>query len=198
MAEPNTEYVDENNKANLENLKPTLQYTIFDEYDNEELLYPNEKLGILKRKLEIVRSRADNTFKKNTSPLRRPADNAPLHEVYKNVINKDSFTTLASILDNEKNVCSITSTENEKFKSTENNIKSVCNNNANIQGFNKPLNIEKTNQINSQAINENTKYLNVTNDDNIKKTNIASNKNTQLPKKKIKKRNKVVSIDKPK
>jgi len=106
MAESNTENVDKNNKENLENLKPTLQYTIFAEYDNEELLYPNEKLGILKRKLEIVRSRVDNTFKKNTSPLRRPMDNAPLHEVYKNVINKDSFTTLASILANENNVCS--------------------------------------------------------------------------------------------
>ncbi|XP_060869933.1 uncharacterized protein LOC132944542 [Metopolophium dirhodum] len=197
MAEPNTDNVDENNKENLKNLKPTLQYTIFADYDNEELLYPNEKLGILKRELEIVRSRVDNTFKKNTSPLRRPTDNAPLHEVYKNVINKDSFTTLAMILANENNVCSKTSSENQKIKSTENNIKSVCDDNANIQEFNKPLNIEKTNQINSQAINENAKPLNVTNED-IKKINIASNKNTQSPKKKIKKRYKIVSIDKTK
>lgn len=106
MAEPNTENVNENNKENLENLKPTLHYTIFAEYDNEELLYPNEKLGILKRKLEIVRSKVDSKFKKSLSPLRRPMDNAPLHEVYKNVINKDSFTTLASILANENNFCS--------------------------------------------------------------------------------------------
>lgn len=56
MAEPNTDNVDENNKENLKNLKPTLQYTIFADYDNEELLYPDEKLGILKRELEIVRS----------------------------------------------------------------------------------------------------------------------------------------------
>lgn len=106
MAEPNTENVDESSKENLENLKPTLQYTIFAEYNNEELLYPNEKLGILKKKLEIVRSRVDGKLKKNISPLRRPTDNAPLHEVYKNVINKDSFTTLASILANENKVCS--------------------------------------------------------------------------------------------
>lgn len=107
MAELNTENVDENNKENFENLKPKLQYTsLFAEYHNEELIYPEEKLEILKKKLEIVRSRADNKFKKKLSPLRRPIDNSPLHEVYKNVINKDSFTILASMLANENNDCS--------------------------------------------------------------------------------------------
>lgn len=64
-----------------------------------------------------------------------------------------------------------------------------------MQEFNKPLNIEKTNQINSQAINENAESLNVTNYDIKKNINITSNKNKQSPKKNIKKRKKVVSID---
>jgi len=101
MAESNTP------EDKLKNQTPTLQYTIFsDDYYNEELLYSNEKLGILKKKLEIVRSRVDvnDKLKKNLSPLRRPMNNAPLHEVYKNVINKDSFSILASILDKENNV----------------------------------------------------------------------------------------------
>ncbi|XP_022174633.1 uncharacterized protein LOC111036774 [Myzus persicae] len=195
MAEQNTENVDENYKENSEYLKPTPQYTIFDEYHNEELLYPNEKLGILKKKLEIVRSKVDRKFKRTLSPLRRPTDNAPLHEVYKNVINKDSFTILASILANENNGCS-TSTENQKIKPTENNLKSAYNDNANIQKSNKPLNIEKTNQTNSQDINENSKSLNITQDDTKK---IASNKkNTRSLKKNVKQRSKIASVDKAK
>lgn len=106
MAESNTEHVDENTEEKSKHLKPTIQlFAIFPDYQNEELLYPNEKLGLLKKRLEIVRSRVDDDdFKINLSPLRRPVDNSPLHEVYKNVINKDSFSMLASILDKENNV----------------------------------------------------------------------------------------------
>jgi len=113
MAEQNTENVNENIKDNSENLKLTLQ-NMFAEYQNEELLYPNEKLRILKRRLEIVRSSVDSKFKKTLSPVRRPMDNTPLHEVYKNLMNKDSFTTLASILANENDVCS-KYTNNDKY-----------------------------------------------------------------------------------
>lgn len=105
MTESNTEHIDGNTEDKSKNLKPTIQYTIFSDYQNEELLYPDEKLGLLKKRLEIVRSRVDDdNFKINLSPLRRPVDNSPLHEVYKNVINKDSFSMLASILDKENNV----------------------------------------------------------------------------------------------
>jgi len=105
MAESNTEHIDENTEEKSKNLKSTIQYTIFPDYQNEELLYPNEKLELFKKRLEIVRSRVDDdNFKINLSPLRRPVDNSPLHEVYKNVINKDSFSMLASILDRENNV----------------------------------------------------------------------------------------------
>lgn len=106
MAESNTENIVENNEEQLESLKPTLLYTIIDENYNEELQYPNEKLGIWKSKLEIVRSGVDSKFKKSLSPLRRPKNNAPLHEVYKNIINKDSFSSLAMVLANKNNVYS--------------------------------------------------------------------------------------------
>ncbi|XP_026819096.1 uncharacterized protein DDB_G0273453/DDB_G0273565-like [Rhopalosiphum maidis] len=195
MAESNTP------EEKLKNQTPTLQYTLFaDDYYNEELLYPNEKLGILKKKLEIVRSRVDvsDKLKKNLSPLRRPMNNAPLHEVYKNVINKDSFSILASILDKENNINSISSNENQNIKSTENDIKSVRNDNADIQKFNKPSNIEKTNQIDSQEINKNAKKSSNVKQDVIKKIKITSTKNTQSLKKKTNQRNKIVSIDKTK
>uniref|UniRef100_A0A2S2P2Z7 Uncharacterized protein n=1 Tax=Schizaphis graminum TaxID=13262 RepID=A0A2S2P2Z7_SCHGA len=91
----------------LKNQTQTLQHTVFtDDYNNDKLLYPNEKLGILKRNLEIVRSMVDKSdrFKKKCSAIRRPMNNAPLHEVYKNINNKDSFSILASILEKENNV----------------------------------------------------------------------------------------------
>ncbi|KAF0765655.1 Uncharacterized protein FWK35_00010024 [Aphis craccivora] len=198
MAESNTEHIDENTEEKSKNLKSTIQYTIFPDYQNEELLYPNEKLELFKKRLEIVRSRVDDdNFKINLSPLRRPVDNSPLHEVYKNVINKDSFSMLASILDRENNVNSIISTENQIIKSTENNVKSVFDENANIQNSKIPLNIEKTNQIKSQEIDKNAKKsLNVTQDE--KKKKIASTKNTRSLKKKTNQRNKIVSVDKTK
>ncbi|KAE9524996.1 hypothetical protein AGLY_015046 [Aphis glycines] len=194
MTESNTEHMDGNTEEKSKNLKPTIQYTIFSDYQNEELLYPDEKLGLLKKRLEIVRSRVDDdNFKINLSPLRRPVDNSPLHEVYKNVINKDSFSMLASILDKENNVNSITSTENKIIKSTENDVKSVFDENANIQNSKIPLNIEKTNQIKSREIDKNAMSLNVTQDE--KKKKIASTKNTRSLKKKTNQRNKIVSID---
>ncbi|CAH1722741.1 unnamed protein product [Aphis gossypii] len=197
MTESNTEHIDGNTEEKSKNLKPTIQYTIFSDYQNEELLYPDEKLGLLKKRLEIVRSRVDDdNFKINLSPLRRPVDNSPLHEVYKNVINKDSFSMLASILDKENNVNSITSTENQIIKSTENDVKSVFDENANIQNSKIPLNIEKTNQIKSQDIDKNAMSLNVTQDG--KKKKIASTKNTRSLKKKTNQRNKIVSVDKTK
>ncbi|XP_027849053.1 uncharacterized protein LOC114128677 [Aphis gossypii] len=197
MTESNTEHIDGNTEDKSKNLKPTIQYTIFSDYQNEELLYPDEKLGLLKKRLEIVRSRVDDdNFKINLSPLRRPVDNSPLHEVYKNVINKDSFSMLASILDKENNVNSITSTENQIIKSTENDVKSVFDENANIQNSKIPLNIEKTNQIKSQDIDKNAMSLNVTQDG--KKKKIASTKNTRSLKKKTNQRNKIVSVDKTK
>jgi len=107
MAESNnTENVDKNSKEKFENPKSFLQSTIFTEYQNEELIYPNKRLEMLKRKLEIVRSRVDDKLKKNISPLRRPMNNTPLHEVFKNLINKDSFSSLASSLVNENDVYS--------------------------------------------------------------------------------------------
>ncbi|XP_025195600.1 uncharacterized protein PF11_0213-like [Melanaphis sacchari] len=199
MAESNTENIDENIEEKLKNLKPTLQCTMFTDYHNEELLYPNEKLEILKRNLEIVRSRKDNKSKRNISPLRRPMDNTPLHEVYRNINNKDSFSILASNLEKENNVKSKISTENQKIKSAENDIKSVCNDNTNIQKFNKLLNIEKTNQINSREINKKVKKSSNVTQDVVKKIKIVSNKNSpQSLKKKTNQPNKIVSVDKTK
>lgn len=105
MIESNTENrvekTVENINQNLKNPKQTLldTYTIFTEYENEELLYPNIELEKWKKNLQIMRSRMDNKFKRKHSPIRRPVSDEPLHEVFKNIMNKDSF----SILPNEKN-----------------------------------------------------------------------------------------------
>lgn len=81
-------------KPAAESPKQTLLNTsiIYAEYYNEELLYPSDVLEKWKRTLEIKRSRKD--IRKNRSPVRRPANDEPLHEVFKNIMNKDSFSFL--------------------------------------------------------------------------------------------------------
>lgn len=95
MTETNTENTDKT----FENSKPILlnNYKTFSlEHYNEELLYPIDELEKWKRKLKTIRSKMDNKLKINHTPLRRSAKDYPLLEVFKDIMNRDSFTILAN------------------------------------------------------------------------------------------------------
>lgn len=74
-------------------------HIIFLDNHFEDLLFPSEEMEKWKIKLEIIRSKADSKFENGRSPARRPVNDQPLHEVYKNIMNKSSF----SMLTNESN-----------------------------------------------------------------------------------------------
>jgi len=69
---------------------------LFGEYYDNQLLYPDDELNKWKRRLKIIRTRMANKCKTPTdrSPLRRPANNEPLHVVFKNIMNRDRYATL--------------------------------------------------------------------------------------------------------
>lgn len=212
--ENRTEKVVENINQNLENPKQTLlnTHTIFTEYKNEELLYPNIELEKWKKNLQIMRSRMDNKFKRKHSPIRRPVNDEPLYEVFKNIMNKDLF----SIIPNEKNVDSKYPRWQVNFlklediigsytvdslietpkniildqipasdctkKLPENNLKSV-NHTNDLTKVKKPLNVQKTNQANIKEIYVRAK--NAIKEPISPKINITSTKRTQSLKEKI-------------
>lgn len=68
-------------------------HIIFLEYHLEDLLYPSDELEKWKIQLEIMRSR-DDKFEINRSLARRPLNDQPLYEVYKRIMNKNSFSIL--------------------------------------------------------------------------------------------------------
>jgi len=70
--------------------KQTLLNATFGEYRDEQLPCPTDELEKWKRKLELLRSKVDDTFGTHHSPLRRPANGEPLHKVFKNIMNRDS------------------------------------------------------------------------------------------------------------
>jgi len=90
-----------NNKNRDENTKQTLlnNYTIFGEYNNKELLYPNNELEKWKRRLKIIRTKTDNKCKINHLPFRRPANNEPLHKVFKDIMNRDELSISDDVKD---------------------------------------------------------------------------------------------------
>lgn len=93
MTETNTENTDNTNTKQilLSNYK-----TFSLEYYNEELLYPTDELEKWKRKLKTMRSKMDNKVKVDHIPLRRSAKDYPLLDVFKDIMNRDSFTILAN------------------------------------------------------------------------------------------------------
>lgn len=93
-----TEHNTENTDKKIENTKQTLlnNYKTFSlEYYNDELLYPIDELEKWKRKLKTIRSKMDNKLKIEHVPLRRSAKDCLL-DVFKDIMNKDSFTILAN------------------------------------------------------------------------------------------------------
>lgn len=94
MTDPNTNT--ENVVENAENEKPSensstlYRHPVFAEYCNEDLLYPIAELEKWKKKLHIMRTRTDGPYNtNNVSPIRRPTDDEPLHEVFRNIMDKD-------------------------------------------------------------------------------------------------------------
>lgn len=96
MTESNTGNTNETNCAKpAETPKETIlnSFTIYTEYHNEEKLYPNDILVECKKELEIIRSRKDMKFKKSLSPVRRPTNDKPLHEIFKIIMIKDWYSS---------------------------------------------------------------------------------------------------------
>lgn len=95
MTKPNTNTNIKNIVENTENEKPfenssiLHKHPIFVEYRNEDLLYPIAELDKWKNSLQIMRSRSDKQYKTNIPPLRRPENDSPLHEVFRNIMDKD-------------------------------------------------------------------------------------------------------------
>jgi hypothetical protein len=92
----------EHKDAQLEIPKQTIlgSHIIFLEYHFEDLLFPYDELEKWKIQLDNMRSRADK-FEISRSLARRPANDQPLYEVYKNIMNKNSSSV--STLENSAN-----------------------------------------------------------------------------------------------
>lgn len=84
---PNINKKIENSKQNL--IKNHLVKTGF--YD-ENLPYPKEELDKWKKHLIILRAKTDINSNKKRSPIRRLVRNKPLHEVFMDMMNTDSFS----------------------------------------------------------------------------------------------------------
>lgn len=98
MLKSNTENIVSIINKESENKYKTLldTYSIFVEYQNEDTLYPKNELEKWKRKLNIMRSKNDGKLNTNSLPLRRNVNDGPLNQVFKNIMNKDSFSILAN------------------------------------------------------------------------------------------------------
>ncbi|VVC36187.1 Hypothetical protein CINCED_3A022358 [Cinara cedri] len=172
MTKPNTD-TENILEKNTENEKPnekssTLHnHPIFVEYCNAHLLYPIAELEKWKKKLQIMRSRTDNQFKTNIIPLKRLTDDEPLHEVFRNIMDKelDIFP-----VDDERvtNKTPAAAEENQKSakNQTENEVKSVPATNYNVSTVNYeiwktsvPVQNKKPNQSNASTISENANCL---------------------------------------
>lgn len=63
---------------------------------NGELQYPKDELEKWKNYLILMRSKPNNTYEEGrSSPLRRPKNNKPLHGVFVDMMNEDSFSSLS-------------------------------------------------------------------------------------------------------
>lgn len=97
--------VGENSDKTLENVN---DHTVLDsvpivgEHFNENEVYNDDDLKKFKRRLNFKRSKVDTTFDKKRSPIRRPKDGTPLHQVFTNIMNKDSCSSF--LFDEEENV----------------------------------------------------------------------------------------------
>lgn len=104
MTGPNTEnQVAEKFASSTEPKTLLNSHTIVGEYFNKELLCANDDLNKLKRKLNLIRSKTDGKVENKRSPIRRSAyDGPPLHQVFANIMNKDSCASI--LADEEKKV----------------------------------------------------------------------------------------------
>lgn len=92
MTDPNTNTENAENEKPSENSSTLYRHPVFAEYCNEDLLYPIAELEKWKKKLHIMRSSTDGPYKTNNiSPIKRPTDDEPLHEVFRNIMDKDPF-----------------------------------------------------------------------------------------------------------